>query len=151
MPRLVQCMTCLVLEKIPDRPTSIRPEDDVLLDDVCERHKFPNGDPHIGNLYSVDDATWNSLEARTLIEKEIWKDQAEQAATRDTFAEDALKCFSKHHRPEFCIDWMNDKKRIGNPTKQGWKEGKVRVYLCHFCPCASNVRTEINRRKGLYK
>lgn len=151
MARLVQCMTCLTLDKIPDCPPHIRPEDDVLLDGVCERHKFPNGDPHIGNLLSVDDATWANLEARTQIEKEVWKDQVELAATRDTYAEDALVCFNSHRRPHFCIDWMDSKKRLGNPTKEGWKSGRVKVFLCHFCPVMSNVQTEVNYKKGLYK
>jgi glutathionylspermidine synthase len=79
--------------------------------------------------------------------------------SRSTYAEDALHCYSQHHRPtQGCSDWWSDSKRIGRPTEVGravLKElpgkGKTDPHICSFCPVASYVRTEVNFRKGLYK
>jgi len=157
LPRLLQCTTCSTLEKLPDyngpkNSSGVPPEGyDVLLDNLVALHKFPNGDPHIGNLYNVDEKLWDKMDTRTQIEKEIWKDTAEFSATKSFYEDEAMKCFNQHHRPkQGCIDYMDDSKRLGNPTKEGWKAGIVDVRLCSFCPVHSWVTTQIRTKKGMY-
>jgi hypothetical protein len=69
-------------------------------------------------------------------------------ATKDTYREDALKCYNQHRRPKGtdCIDWRSDHKRL---TPAEWRGREV--YLCDFCVVASTVMTEIRHRKGMYK
>lgn len=151
MPRLLQCLDCLTLDKLPDFEGDFH--DDVLLENlISEKHCFPNGERHRGNLFSVEQKTWDRLDVRTQIEKDIWKEQYERAATRDTYEMDALACYNKHNRPkEGCIDWKDDRKRIGNPTTEGWRQGRVKVYLCDFCPVKSWVATSIRHKNGQYR
>jgi hypothetical protein len=69
-------------------------------------------------------------------------------ATKDTYKEDAGKCYNLHRRPKGtdCIDWRADRKRL---TPESWKGQEV--YLCDFCVVTSTVVTEIRHRKGMYK
>jgi hypothetical protein len=77
----------------------------------------------------------------------------------DTYGEDALRCYSDHHRPkEGCIDWWSDSKRIGRPTTEGrhvikenYRLGDADPHLCQFCPVASWVTTQVNWKAGLYR
>jgi len=81
--------------------------------------------------------------------KERWTGfHPEFYATKDTYAEDALRCYKAHRRPKGtdCIDWHSDTKRL---TPAEWKGREV--YLCDFCPVASTVMTEIRHRRGAYK
>lgn len=68
-------------------------------------------------------------------------------ATKDTYREDALRCFDLHRRPQGtdCIDWQADNRRL---TPSDWK--KNHVYLCHFCPVASSVTFAKRRLRGMY-
>ena len=145
MPRLVQCSTCKILEKLPDFSGPVG--DDVLLEVWAEKHLG-----HVGQMFSVDQATWDNLDQRTKIEEDIWKNQAEFSATRDTYEEDALVCFNRHNRPKMgCIDYCEDSKRIGSPTKSKSRYLKP-VYLCFFCPVHSGfVATEQRHKRGMYK
>jgi hypothetical protein len=69
---------------------------------------------------------------------------------KNTYVEDAAKCFTAHRRQIPCIDWHSDKKRIGNPTKLGWEAGP-KVYLCDFCVVRSSVDTEKRHQAGEYE
>jgi hypothetical protein len=81
----------------------------------------------------------------------------------NTFAEDALKCYSQHKRPDYgagkpCIDYRSESKRIGRPTSEGKavlrdnpKLGVSDPHLCDYCPYHSTVVTEVRHRKGMYK
>jgi len=68
-------------------------------------------------------------------------------ATKDTFKEDAMRCYNLHRRPQGadCIDWQADNRRL---TPSDWK--KNHVYLCHFCPVASSVVTAQRLARGMY-
>lgn len=67
-----------------------------------------DGQPHIGRLSTVDEDTWHKMTARTEIQKEIGKDEAERASFR---VEGASKCFNRHNRPDQgCIDWHSKEK-----------------------------------------
>lgn len=59
-------------------------------------------------------------------------------ATKDTYKEDAMRCYNLHRRPQGadCIDWHDDGRRV---TPHDWKGRNV--YLCDFCPVASAVTT----------
>lgn len=162
--RLLQCLDCKTVDELPDFHGV--PEDDVLLIHlVKERHTGPRrdvrGDPvdaapgelHRGNLHNVDDLTWAHEKDNIL--KEMWSAftgfEPEYYAARSTFHEDAIRCFDAHRRTVPCIDWHSDKKRIGNPVREQFKNPKAAVYLCDFCPVASEVMTEQRARRGDYK
>lgn len=105
---------------------------------------------HIGTLMRVTQADWDNETKRKLIIEKIWADQAhtgftpEYYAVKDTFMEDALHCFNRHRRPEVCIDWQSDSKRLSHPRR------KHPVYLCDFCPVKSTVEFKQNLAAGLY-
>lgn len=130
-------------------------EGDVVLDDLVNRHpRFPNGEPHKALLMRVEEKYWNDVSARKQILAELGLTHGlgdEWYADKCTYEEEALRCFNNHSRPkQGCIDWQDDNKRIGNPTKIGWKAGP-KVYLCNFCPVRSWVDTQKRHAKGLYK
>ena len=69
--------------------------------------------------------------------KERWTGfHPEFYATKDTYLEDAMRCYNLHRRPTTCIDWHDDGRRV---TPASWKGREV--YLCDFCPVASAVTT----------
>lgn len=157
--RLLFCRDCKSVEELPWY--SGPPEGDVLLDHLVSKHRFPNGEEHIGTLGDIDSAIWADEARRQDVIKQVlaaagWPGGGgglgnEFYATKDTFRDDALACYNAHRRPkDGCIDWKDDRKRVGNPTSAGWKMG-AKVYLCDFCPVATYVRTEIRHRKGMYK
>lgn len=69
-------------------------------------------------------------------------------ATKDTYQEDAMRCYNLHRRPKGtdCIDWRDDGRRL---TPASWKGREI--YLCDFCPVASQVTTAIRHAAGMYK
>lgn len=73
----------------------------------------------------------------------------EYYATKDTFQEDAMRCYNIHRRPQGtdCIDWMDSGRKL---TPDNWPQEKS-VYLCHFCPVASAVATAQRHARGMYK
>lgn len=156
MTRLLLCHTCKSIEELPDYQGPA--EHDVLLDDAVGRHRFPNGLEHIGKLAQVDTKDWDDNAKRAAILEQI-KTAVEKSTgmpsewyeTKNTYQADALKCYSQHHRPtEGCIDYCDSGKRLGNPTRAGWEAGP-RVFLCHFCPVETWVRTQVRHQKGAYK
>ena len=66
-------------------------------------------------------------------------------AQKDTYSEDAMHCFNLHRRPEVCIDWQDDSRRV---TPHDWKGRNV--YLCDFCPVASLVATRQRMAVHMY-
>jgi hypothetical protein len=69
-------------------------------------------------------------------------------ATKETFKEDAMRCYNLHRRPKGadCIDWQADNRRL---TPNTWPDDKS-VFLCHFCPVASSVATAQRKLLHLY-
>lgn len=169
MTRLLVCADCLSVEPLPDAPRGVDPKhiepgQDPLLDELLKRHRYPNGEAHFGNLVAVAEEDWKKEEVRDSILKEI-NDKANMGkglgqdnyALRDTFVEDAAKCFAQHNRPQDgCIDWLSDSKKLGRPTREGqvWAKENYKAptpFLCHFCPIGSVVMTKQRAAKGLYK
>lgn len=172
--RLFICLDCQTIEQLPDYegPMIWDPEykrevpvADDLLEYLIAPHK--RGE-HRGQLLHVQDKDWHSKTKREGILKEVQEGLSghtgfdpETYAVRDTFQEDALKCFSAHNRPQDgCIDWHDRSKKLGNSLltveeksdakKFGLKRQNQR-FLCDFCPVASQVQQKKNEKSGLYK
>lgn len=154
--RLLICHSCRTVDELPDFHG--RPEDDVLLDDLIQRHRFPDGNEHMGKLALVEEAVWHDPYKRQAVLEQIKKAvekstgfPSEWYATRDTYREDAMRCYKQHSRPkQGCIDYCDSDKRLGNPTRAGWEAGP-RVFLCNFCPVETYVRTQEQWIRGAYK
>jgi hypothetical protein len=182
--RLLICHTCKTIEEVPDYDGPLEYADvpapdgtlmkaqvppvgaDHLLEHISEPHRRQE---HIGQLVGVDEENWRDTQTRVEILKQI-KDQLaggstglhpEAYALKDTFKEDALKCYSKHGRPkDGCVDWHDRSKVLGNSLltdeertaarKRGLTSRKKR-FLCDFCPVASQVQQKIFDKGGLYK
>jgi len=143
------------------------PDGDILLEQLLEKHctcssacRHPHvqkpGERHVGNMMQIDDATY--AKRRTEILKEMWRDYPDMGeedilvSARNTYVEDASACFNRHSRPKMgCIDYRDDKKRIGSPTKNRMLAELAPVYLCDFCPVKTWVTTEIRHSRGMYK
>jgi hypothetical protein len=163
--RLLRCMDCKSIEELPDppagvNPNNINPGEDPLLDELISRHQT-NQQAHIGQLFTVPDQDWANADARSQILEQIIKSDSETGLgaeyydVRNTFQDDALKCFEQHNRPERCIDWLSDRKALGRATPEGkaWQKQNYKApqtYLCHFCPVASNVMVAVRAERGDY-
>lgn len=153
--RLLICHSCRTIEELPDYQGPA--EYDVILDHAVEAHRFADGREHLGKLAAVDETAWRDPGRRNAILDKIREATkstglpGEFYATKNTYQEDALRCYGRHHRPkEGCIDYCDSDKRIGNPTKAGWQAGP-RVFICQFCPVETWVQTQVRHQKGLYK
>jgi hypothetical protein len=148
--RLLRCNDCLTLEELPDFDGP--PEYDTLLITLMDRHRFPNGEPHRGRLIKVETRAWGMSNLRQALIEQIWagsKGIAELDASfydvKNTFQEDAIKCYQQHLRPqEGCPDWRSESKILKPDTKADRKEaglstteGMPVIHLCSFCPCRS--------------
>jgi hypothetical protein len=73
----------------------------------------------------------------------------EYYATKDTYKEDAMRCYNLHRRPKGtdCIDYRDDNRKL---TGKSWPKDRA-VYLCDFCPVSSQVTTAIRAAAGMYK
>jgi hypothetical protein len=167
MPRLLVCRECKTIDQLPlyDGPKELESQDPIL-DRVVQQHVQRHGDvnPEVAALLVAPEdicicpkckgsgATfWQAHQDEVLKGLgERWTGfHPEWYATKDTLSEDALRCYNIHRRPKGtdCIDWQADSRRL---TPESWPKEKS-VYLCHFCPVASTVVTEIRYRKGRYK
>jgi hypothetical protein len=156
--RLLRCTQCKTLEELPDYQGD--PHNDVVLDELVERHRrrHPHDDAPANFLLRVSEEMWNNPAKKKAIHKQIWADLEKDKGfvpeyydTKNTLHEDAVKCFERHSRSIPCIDWHAHDKRIGNPTKEGWREGRVKVYVCDFCPVAAKVMEMRNKELGRYE
>ncbi len=153
--RVLQCLVCDTLESLPDFQG--HPDDDVLLANLASRHVFESGEPHKGQLYDVDKRRWESPSTRYALISEIEKKSGRKIRTRrpsgkvdtgfdqefydarDTFTEDAGKCFQQHNRNPGCPDYMSPKKRLLPDTKKERRDlglstaDRPATYLCQFC------------------
>lgn len=158
--RLLRCTHCRTLEEIPDYKGD--PRNDVLLEARVLEHqrKHPFHDEEDAFLMRISEKAWHNPKIGRKVHDKIWEDLKSKGLlggfvpsyydTKNTYVEDAGKCHVQHNRQVPCIDWHADRKRIGNPTKQGWDEGKVKVYLCDFCPVASKVMEAKRLAAGQY-
>lgn len=162
--RLLYCLVCQTIDELP--LFDGLPENDHLLQIAIEPHKFPSGEPHRGHLFRIPQLSWESPAAKKQIIKQIKgggsagidEFDPEFYATRNTFQEDALKCYNAHLRPtDGCPDYNSPAKRLLPNTKADRKElGLVdpskapgpKNYLCNFCPIHSIVQGKINALRG---
>lgn len=154
MPRLLICKKCQTIEEMPLAPDLPAGEVDPLLANVWGRHGHAQiviggPDPEV-QLLAVKNEDWSNQRIKDEILRELGQKwvgfHPEFYATKNTYQEDALHCFSRHSRPkDGCIDWKDSSKRL---TPQDWT--KAHVYLCDFCPVASTVTTKIRMARGDY-
>ena len=166
--RLLFCMDCRTLEEFPDWDGPVK--DDVLLGIISERHRFPNGEEHKGQMFRVPLAAWSRPEIRKELINRIKGEPTNALGlasidehfyeTRNMFFDDALTCYGKHLRPKGrCPDWKHDSKRLQpNITKAERREAGLpilntpsgpKVYLCDFCPAKMFMQKNFNRESGL--
>lgn len=179
-------MTCKTIEEVPDYDGPLEtarvpaPDGtmmdakvppvgaDVLLEYVARPHRMQE---HRGQLVQVDEENWRDHVTRNEILKQL-KEQLkgthtgldpEAYAIKNTFQQDALKCFNDHRRPkDGCIDWEDSSKLIGNSLLTEEEKDAARKhnllrrgkgskrYICHFCPVASQVKHKMFDKSGLY-
>lgn len=155
--RILQCMTCRTVEELPDWTGPV--QHDAVLQHIDLKHGGASEQPHHRALHRVDLAHWRDDGIRRQIHERMWSGTTgfvpEVYATRDTLTEEASKCFIKHHRSVPCIDYMDHRKRLGNPAARDRKKlarelrndniaaQGPKVYLCSYCP----VQTMVDRKK----
>ena len=76
--------------------------------------------------------------------------------TKDTFSQDAMKCWQLHNRTTDCSDYKNDRKLLDAGTgkerkAEGLGKSTIKVYLCDFCPVKMEVQKKAFKAKGLDK
>lgn len=180
MPRLIQCKDCATVEVIPSLNTPATDTADPLLarvwgahvgrlhdEQVARRMRVGLGRPrelhddsgHNIVIFVVTPDDWADEKHRDQILHAIWDEDKgyppEFYATKDTYREEAGKCFNRHSRPQDgCIDWEDRTKRL---TDDEWERrgadlglDQKPVYLCHFCPVASWVQTQKRFKRGDY-
>lgn len=163
--RLLHCFVCDSLEELP--PYEGPPEMDHLLEAVAERHAFPSGERHKGQLYVVPVRVWTDTPTRkNVIEqikgggsKGIAEIDSDFYVSRSTFMEDAMTCYRKHNKPkDGCGDWHKDDKRIVPQTHKERKDAGMerpetapgpKTYICDFCPVAVGVAQRKRKLLGL--
>lgn len=148
--RILMCLDCESLEEVPDYEGD--PKYDTLLEYVIAPHAYADGTRHRGQLMKVDKRHWEDAAVRAEIVKRI-RDKTGHTGldpafydTKNTLVEDALKCFSQHHRNPKCGDYKTDSKRLTPGTAKERKAAglpKYRSpndkYLCDFCPVQMEV------------
>jgi hypothetical protein len=144
--RLLLCLTCETIEEISDHDGP--PESDVLLEELVARHRFGDGSEHMGNLIQVADREYITHRERILSQIREGTTGLSEAdpdfyAAKNTFQEEAARCFERHRRPDECIDYKDKSKQLGNPLRRSQYDPAQRRYLCEFCP----VEVKVNQRK----
>ena len=163
--RLLICTTCVTIEELPDHLGRV--EDDLLLNLAVQRHRFPDGNEHIGNLMKVPLKFWGNPKVKKSIIDQIKAgskglDDISEGFydTKSTFHEDAMKCYSQHLRPtNGCSEYKADRMRLRNDISVhdrreaglGSADAGPKVYKCDFCPVKSTVMQKFHKKQGLYK
>lgn len=161
--RVLYCMVCDTLEEL--EPFNGRPENDTLLEVLVSRHEFPSGERHVGRLLQFPAVYWENQNIRKEIIRQIKGASAQGIDdfqpgfydSRDTFREDAMKCFQAHLRPEgACPDYNSEKKMLVPDTKAERRDVGLpdprkapgpKRYLCSFCPVQSFYEGKYNQLK----
>jgi len=163
MIRLLVCRNCKTIEELPDYNGD--PATDTLLNILVSKHQKPV--EHIGLIIKFPVKFWIVPKIQAEIVKQIKGGsegldafQTNFYATKNQFAEDAMRCYSDHNRPKTdCGDYKSDKKLLKPDTSVERKEAGLdkpgltgpKVYLCDFCPYKSVVMGKYNTKMGLYK
>jgi len=149
--RLLLCNSCKTTEELPDYQGDPRQDD--LLRILTDRHKYPDGNKHFGQLLRVDKKHWDNKSTRRAIENQIRESaghtglDTEFYDTKNTFQEDAMTCWkTKHNSNPACGDYKSEKMRLLPGTARerrdlGLAPSTIKTYLCDFCPVKSMVQT----------
>jgi hypothetical protein len=164
---IIICFVCKEIDDIPNYTPAEADRDPrigMLLEVHTRRH--PSVENRVvtewASLGSVPTEHWNNSETKKEIKKKILEGNgltgfdAEFYATKETFKEDALKCFTAHGRPSYknpgCQDYLSNAKELkpntaierkaaGLPT---YDETKIkRSFLCEHCPYHSDAISKI--------
>lgn len=174
--RLFLCSFCKTVEEAPDYLGN--EEVDPIVEDLMLRHTQRDPMAHGSDRMRNSPFALRPIDpddSRGFTSDEVWEYRREDVLARlktqnekvgfdvwayeamNSYAEDALKCYSRHNRPDLgagkpCIDFWNDSKRIGRPTREGRqtlkeneKLGTADPHICQWCPYFSTVQTEIGR------
>jgi hypothetical protein len=161
--RVLVCRNCKSIEELPDYDGD--PALDTLLNILVSQHQKPV--EHIGLLLKFPLKYWAVPKIQAEIVKQIKGGsegldafQTNFYATKNQFAEDAMRCYSDHNRPKGqCADYKSDKKLLKPDTNAERKDAGLekagvkgpKVYLCDFCPVKSFNMHQFNKEKGLDK
>lgn len=157
--RLLACQQCKTIEELDDFDGP--PEYDDLLNTLVSRHRTASGEEHIGALFRVNSDEWAKGHAKDEVTKQIAA-KMEGGETglghafydlKDTFQEDAAKCFSDHLRNPACSDYRSDAKRLSAGTEAerkaaGLAPHRSNRFLCDHCVVQSLVE-QAARAKAL--
>jgi hypothetical protein len=162
---VLACKDCSTMEEVPvdERYPIKNQQDNPFLALALEKHQRPQ--PHLGVLFDVDFAVWNSDTGRKQIHAQVLEGLGgkglgeEIYAAKDTYSADAMKCFQVHLRPEGqCPDYKSGSKVIKVDIMKrerrdaGLSDEKLpSFYLCDFCPVKSFNMMKSNKERGLYK
>jgi hypothetical protein len=171
--RILACSVCKTVEELPDYELHDENEVDPYVSEVLLKHVSKDAMAHGGEqlqfapfrLAHVEDRDWirsrDEVLKRFAAENKKVGFEAWAYEAINTFEEDAMRCYNEHHRPSEgrpCIDFWDDSKRIGRPTREGqifvreyFKVGQRDPHLCQFCPYYSVVQTEKRWKAGLYR
>ncbi|WP_188187565.1 hypothetical protein [Nonomuraea sp. SYSU D8015] len=146
------------MEELPDYEGPV--EGDHLLDVLVSRHRFPSGAEHGGGLLirDIKEEHWADPQIRQQIIQQIDARTAEGLGnhfydSKNTFQEDAGKCWKEHNRTKNCGDYMSDRKRLLPDTRAERKEAgldyknRPNTFLCNFCPYHQIVEQRRNKAK----
>lgn len=164
--RLLVCTDCKTMDELPDFEG--HPEDDTLLKISVEKHRWPSGTEHVGNLFRVPLKFWANPKVKDSMVKQIISGvsggmddlEAGWYDTKSTFQEDAMKCFQKHLRPAGrCPDWQHSSKELIPKTAAERKDagmaapGKTgpKTFLCSFCPASLYMHKQVRELRGQYR
>ncbi len=170
--RILQCVDCHTIEVLPLYG-------DDALEYLTDKHRFPDGSRHFGNLIPLNInaadgsgerratmADWNDPDFRAFIKKHFDEQTVTRPGhgaglgttfydTRNTFQHDALVCFSKHLRPKGrCHDYKDDRFRLLPDTAaeraaEGMSRNRPGRHLCDFCPVQTYMTTRNNQAQNL--
>lgn len=162
--RVLICRDCRSNEVLPDYEGD--PARDEALIYATEKHQYPTGEKHYGDLYGgVTEEQWKNDETRDEILRRIWQNEGHTGFdpwvydTMETLKADAMLCWEKRLRPTTCADYRSESKRLVPPTADARRAsgmGKYKAsaqhtqYLCNYCPINSVVEQKVRKRRGLY-
>lgn len=154
--RILLCHVCGSIEEIPWYEGD--PANDTLLEYKVSTHRFPNGDPHIGDLAAIKKKDWDHKASREQIITELNAGRGGDAGMgqpfrdlRMSFQQEAMTCWKAHNRTTNCGDYHRENKRLVPDTAAERKDlglspkDRPNTWLCDFCPVQSIVDRSKNK------
>jgi len=76
--------------------------------------------------------------------------------TKDTYSQDAMRCWQLHNRTKDCGEYKSDRKLLSAGTEkdrkaEGLAKSTIKVYLCDFCPVKMARQAKAVKARGLDK